>query len=80
MSALPSLARAARLVGVPRGALQRKIANGELAFLGGLVSLEELRRSFPDAEARRGTTWCENAHDTFAGLACRLGGRGSAQL
>ena len=50
MSALLSLARAARLVGVPRSALQRKIANGELASFDGLVSLEELRRIFPDAE------------------------------
>ncbi len=50
MSALLSLARAARLVGVPRGALQRKIANGELASFDGLVSLEELRRNFPDTE------------------------------
>lgn len=50
MSALLSLARAARLVGVPRGALQRKIANGELASFDGLVSLEELRRNFPEAE------------------------------
>jgi CDP-4-dehydro-6-deoxyglucose reductase len=50
MSALLSLARAARLVGVPRGALQRKIANGELASFDGLVSLEELRRNFPNAE------------------------------
>ena len=50
MSELLSLARAARLVGVARGVLQRKIANGELASFDGLVSIEELRRFFPDAE------------------------------
>jgi len=50
MGALLSLARAARLVGVPRGTLQRKIANGELASFDGLVSVEELRRNFPEAE------------------------------
>ncbi|HYA66293.1 MAG TPA: hypothetical protein VEE84_06370, partial [Burkholderiaceae bacterium] len=50
MTDLLSLARAARLVGVARGVLQRKIANGELASFDGLVSIEELRRVFPDAE------------------------------
>lgn len=44
-----SLARAARLVGVPRGALQRMIATGELRSFDGLVDLEDLQRAFPDA-------------------------------
>jgi CDP-4-dehydro-6-deoxyglucose reductase len=43
-----SLARAARLAGVPRGALQRMIAAGELASFDGEVSVEELLLRFPD--------------------------------
>jgi CDP-4-dehydro-6-deoxyglucose reductase len=50
MAALLSLARAARLVGVPRGSLQRMIASGELQSFDGLVALDDLQRSFPDAQ------------------------------
>jgi len=44
-----NLARAARLVGVPRGVLQRMIAAGELPSFDGLVALDDLQRAFPDA-------------------------------
>jgi CDP-4-dehydro-6-deoxyglucose reductase len=43
-----TLLRAARLVGVSRGALQRKIRNGELAAFEGMVSAEDLLRAYPE--------------------------------
>jgi CDP-4-dehydro-6-deoxyglucose reductase len=47
MSQMLNLARAAHLVGVPRGALQRMIGAGEIQALDGLIAIEELRRVFP---------------------------------
>lgn len=47
MSRLLSLARAARLVQVPRGTLQAMIARGELTSFDGLIALEDLQRNFP---------------------------------
>jgi CDP-4-dehydro-6-deoxyglucose reductase len=44
-----TLSRAARLVGVRRGALQSKIRAGELAAFEGMVSEEELLRAYPEA-------------------------------
>jgi CDP-4-dehydro-6-deoxyglucose reductase len=44
-----TLSRAARLVGVRRGALQSKIRSGELAAFEGMVSEEELSRAYPEA-------------------------------
>ena len=44
-----TLSRAARLVGVRRGALQSKIRNGELAAFEGMVSEEDLLRAYPEA-------------------------------
>lgn len=41
--------RAARLVGVTRGALQKKIQDGELETYEGMVTVEELHRVFPEA-------------------------------
>jgi CDP-4-dehydro-6-deoxyglucose reductase, E3 len=49
MSQMLNLARAAHLVGVPRGALQRMIGAGEIEALDGLIAIEELRRVFPAA-------------------------------
>ncbi len=49
MPKLLNLARAARLVGTSRGALQQKIQAGELDSFDGSVSLDELQRAFPDA-------------------------------
>jgi CDP-4-dehydro-6-deoxyglucose reductase len=45
---LLSLTRAARLVGVSRGALQKKIKNGKLPTFEGMVKPEDLRRAYPD--------------------------------
>jgi CDP-4-dehydro-6-deoxyglucose reductase len=49
MSRLLTLSRAARLVGVRRGALQSKIRSGELAAFEGMVSAEDLLRAYPQA-------------------------------
>lgn len=49
MAKLLNLHRAARLVGVTRGALQKKIQDGELDAFDGMVSLDELHRAYPDA-------------------------------
>lgn len=46
---LLNLARAARLVGATRGALQQKIQAGELDSFDGQVTLDELQRVFPEA-------------------------------
>jgi len=48
MAKLLNVHRAARLVGVTRGALQKKILGGELESYDGMVTLDELQRAFPD--------------------------------
>ncbi len=50
MRQLLNLSRAARLVGVARGALQQKIRSGELASLDGMVAAEDLSRLYPAVE------------------------------
>ena len=50
-----TLSRAARLVGVRRGALQSKIRNGELAAFEGMVSEEDLLRAYPEAHLEDNT-------------------------
>ena len=47
MPRLLTLQRAARLVGVRRGALQSKIRSGELAAFEGMVAAEDLLRAYP---------------------------------
>lgn len=49
MERLLTLTRAARLVGIPRGALQKRIKSGELATFEGLVRAEDLLRLYPEA-------------------------------
>jgi len=44
-----TLSRAARLVGVRRGALQARIRSGELATFEGQVSVDDLQRLYPQA-------------------------------
>jgi len=48
MPELLSLSRAARLVGVTRGALQKKIKDGGLPTFEGMVSRKDLLRAYPD--------------------------------
>lgn len=50
-----TLSRAARLVGVRRGALQSRIRNGELAAFEGMVAEDELLRAYPEARLEDGT-------------------------
>jgi len=47
---LLTLTRAARLVGVSRGALQKKIKNGHLPTFEGMVKPEDLLRAYPDTQ------------------------------
>ena len=49
MPRLLTLQRAARLVGVRRGALQSKIRSGELAAFEGMISVDDLLRVYPQA-------------------------------
>jgi len=49
MPRLLTLSRAARLVGVRRGALQSKIRSGELAAFEGMVSADDLLRAYPQS-------------------------------
>jgi len=49
MSHLLPLSRVAKLVGIPRHALQEMIRNGELDTFDGMVELSEMLRAFPDA-------------------------------
>lgn len=55
MSQLLTLSKAARLIGVRRGALQSKIRSGELATFEGMVSAEDLQRAYPQAKLEDNT-------------------------
>ncbi len=55
MSQLLTLSRAARLVGIGRGALQSKIRSGELVAFEGMVAAEDLQRAFPEAKLQDDT-------------------------
>ncbi|PWB48009.1 MAG: ferredoxin [Nitrosomonadales bacterium] len=50
MEHLLSLSRAARLAGVTRGALQKKIQNGEMPSFDGTVKVDDLLAAYPDAQ------------------------------
>ena len=53
MTRLITLSRAAHLSGLTRGALQKKIREGELPSFDGMVSTEDLCRAFPGCEVER---------------------------
>ncbi|MDD5295389.1 MAG: 2Fe-2S iron-sulfur cluster-binding protein [Rhodocyclaceae bacterium] len=50
MAQMLSISRAAHLIGVTRGALQKRIREGELASFDGTVTTEELLRLYPDLD------------------------------
>ena len=50
MPRLVSLSRAAKLVGLSRGALQKKVHDLELESFEGQVNLDDIEKIFPDAE------------------------------
>ncbi len=55
MPELLTLSRAARLVGVPRGALQKRIKDGELPTFEGMVTTADLLRVYPQARLEDNT-------------------------
>ena len=55
MPQLLTLSKAARLIGIRRGALQSKIRSGELAAFEGMVSAEDLQRAYPQARLEDNT-------------------------
>lgn len=50
MPRLVSLSRAAKLVGISRGEMQKKVLDQELLSFEGQVSLDDIEKLFPDAE------------------------------
>jgi CDP-4-dehydro-6-deoxyglucose reductase len=57
-----SLSRAARLVGVTRNELQKKIRDGELRSFDGAVTLDDLLASYPRAQLEDNTEYSRVAH------------------
>ena len=57
MSQLLSLSRAARLVGINRSELQKRIKLGELDSFDGLVSIDNLLASYPDVQLEDNTEY-----------------------
>lgn len=57
MPQLLNLSRAARLVGVTRVALQKKIKDGDLASFDGMVAAEDLLRVYPDIQFEDNTAF-----------------------
>ncbi|MBI1175499.1 MAG: 2Fe-2S iron-sulfur cluster binding domain-containing protein [Sideroxydans sp.] len=57
MSQSITLSRAARLVGVTRGELQKKIRDGTLPSFDGSVTLDDLLASYPDAQLEDNTEY-----------------------
>jgi len=52
-----TLSRAARLVGITRGALQSRIKAGELAAFEGMVAAEDLLRAYPETRLEDNTAF-----------------------
>lgn len=57
MSQLLSLSRAARLVGVNRSELQKRVKLGELAAFDGMVTVDNLLASYPSAQLEDNTEY-----------------------
>lgn len=72
MARLLTLSRAARLVGVQRGALQSKIRSGELVAFEGMVSAEKLQRAYPEARLEDNTGLERLEHIKDAAFARRV--------
>jgi len=53
MDRFADIRRAAKLVGVTRGSLQRRIDNGEITTQDGMVEMHELIRVFPELDKSR---------------------------
>ena len=72
MPELLTLSRAARLVGVPRGALQKRIKDGELPTFEGMVTAADLLRVYPEARLEDNTVLERLAHLRDSAYARRL--------
>ena len=57
MSQLLSLSRAARLVGVNRSELQKRVKLGELEAFDGMVSIDNLLAAYPRAQLENNTEY-----------------------
>ena len=57
MSQLLSLSRAARLVGVNRSELQRRVKQGELIAFDGMLTIDDLLAAYPDAQLEDNTEY-----------------------
>lgn len=57
MSQLLSLSRAARLVGVNRSELQKRVKEGELSTFDGMVNVDDLLASYPDIQIEDNTEY-----------------------
>ena len=57
MSQLLSLSRAARLVGVNRGELQKRVKQGELSAFDGMVTVDNLLASYPGVQLEDNTEY-----------------------
>jgi len=57
MSQLLSLSRAARLVGVNRSELQKRVKQGELATFDGMVTVDNLLAAYPSAQLEDNTDY-----------------------
>lgn len=55
MDRLLTVSRAARLVGVSRGTLQKQIQDGELPSFEGMVRLDDLNQAYPNVEVEDNT-------------------------
>jgi len=67
-----TLSRAARLIGVRRGALQGKIRSGELATFEGMVAAEDLQRAYPQARLEDSAVLERMEHIKDAAFARRM--------
>ena len=57
MSQFLSLSRAARLVGVNRSELQKRVKQGELDDFDGMVTIDNLLASYPSAQLEDNTEY-----------------------
>jgi len=57
MSQLLSLSRAARLVGVNRSELQKRVKQGDLATFDGMVTVDNLLAAYPSAQLEDNTEY-----------------------
>ncbi len=69
---LLSLSRAARLIGVNRSELQKKIQHGDLHAFDGMVSIDELLRAYPRAQLEDDTEYSRVLHIREAAFGKRV--------